>query len=208
MNADLHDRVREGINSGDVEALVGTVRDDRLVGGTGVNRLTGGLGVDSLASGGGSDTFAFRDGVRDRCYSVSGGVTVDLDLTDPTLDDCRISLLPTTTKLTRSPTDETMPPPVIGTTVRRSRGRLLLVTIRCDREAPKACSGRLTAEPARGGRRIARRAFRVRAGATRRVALSASTTVVRNLRTTRLTARGRGVSRRGDTTVIAQRRVK
>lgn len=192
----------------DVEALVGTVRDDRLVGGSGVNRITGGLGIDSLASGGGSDTLAFRDGVRDRCYGVGGGVVVDLDLTDPTLDDCQISLLPTTTKVTRSPIDETMPAPVIGSTVRRSRGRLLLVTVRCDREAPKACSGRLTAEPARGGKRIARRAFRVPAGAVRRVALSASTTAVRKLRTTRLTTVGRGVSRRGNTTVIAQRRVR
>ena len=148
----------------DVEALVGSVRDDRLVGASGVNRLQGGLGVDSLVSGGGGDTLHFRDGVRDRCYSVSGGVTVDLDLTDPTLADCQISILPLSTKLTRSPIDETMRPPVIGKTVRRRRGKLT-ATIRCARGAPKACSGSLTAQRARGGRRLARRRYRIRPGA-------------------------------------------
>ena len=146
--------------------------------------------------------------MRDRCYSLSGGVTVSLDLVDPVLADCQISVFPISSKVTRAPIDETMPPPVIGAALRRSRGGRLLATIRCDRAAPKACSGRLAVEPARGGKRLGRKSYRIRPGASRRVAVSVGQVASRSLKTARLTAVGRGVSRRGDTTVVVRRRVR
>jgi len=192
----------------DVETLVGSPRDDRLIGSSAVNRLDGGPGVDTLSSGGGADTLLFRDGVRDRCYSLSGGVTVSLDLVDPVLSDCQITIFPVDSTIRRLPTDETMSPPVIGSALRRSRGKGLIATMRCDRAAPKSCAGRLTAEPPRGGKRLARGSYRVPPGASRRVLLAGRAAALRSLRSARLTAVGRGVSRRGSTEVVVQRRVR
>jgi hypothetical protein len=146
--------------------------------------------------------------VRDKCYALSAGATVDLDLTDPTPSDCRILIFPITTKVRSAPIDETMPPPVIGAELRRSGCRRLIATVRCDRAAPKACAGVLTAEPARGGKRIARAAYRVPAGRSRTVSLIAGAAALRAVQAARVTAVGRGVSRRGPTTVIALRPVR
>ena len=187
----------------DVEGLIGSVRDDRLVGTGNVERIEGGLGSDSLATAGGADELRFREGVRDKCYTLTSGATVDLDLTDPTPSDCQISIFPTTTKIAISPKDETMPPPVIGSALRRAGGALN-ATVRCARTAPKACSGVLSLQPARGGKRLARTKFRVPAGKSRGVALRTPA----RLKTARLTTVGRGVSRRGSTTVLAIRRVR
>jgi hypothetical protein len=191
----------------DVESIIGSVRDDRLVGTGDVERLEGGLGSDSMSGGGGADSLRFREGVRDKCYTLTSGATVDLDLIDPSPEDCQIRLLPTTVRLTKSPRDETMEPPVIGSSLRRaSKG--LRATLRCDGDAPKSCAGVMTLQGARGGKRLARARFRVRPGRSGRVLLRLAPERARKLGAARLTTVGRGVSRRGSTTVIAARRVR
>jgi hypothetical protein len=191
----------------DVEALIGTAREDRLVGTSDREFLEGDLGSDTLVGGGADDRLRFREGVRDKCYTVTAGAIIDLDLTDPAPEDCQIRLLPTTTRITKSPRDETMVPPVIGSALRRvSNG--LSATLRCDREAPKACSGVMTVQGARGGKRLARARFRVRPGRSGRVLLRLAPERARTLPVARLTTVGRGLSRRGSTTVIGTRRVR
>ncbi len=192
----------------DVEGLTGSPRDDRLVGTSSVQRLEGGLGSDSLSGAGGADDLRFREGVRDKCYALTSGATVDLDLADPTPEDCSISLIPITTKLTRSPRDETMPPPTIGSVVRRPRADRLTGTVSCDRAAPRDCVGALAAQSARGGAQLARTKFRIKAGAKRKIVLRGSERRLRGLRSARLTTVTTGLSRRGKTTVLATRRVR
>jgi hypothetical protein len=221
VNADLDGTADDGAAGendeieADVEALVGTLRDDTLTGAAGDNRLTGGLGVDRLAGGTGADSFLLKDGIRDRCYSKGTGDTVDADLTDPHPDECPpfgiTVVMPPLFTFNAQPVDETIPYVVIGARLRRTGGRLI-ARVRCPRSARRPCRGRIELARARRNAPVmARSRYRVRRGRTGRVALRPSRRELVRLRADRrgrLTAVARGTSKLGPTSTSVVRRVR
>jgi hypothetical protein len=195
----------------DVEALVGTIRDDRLTGTSGANRIEGRLGVDTLAGLDGPDRIRFREGIADKCYVPGTGDSVDLDLTDPPATLCTPKSLPLsfTTTLNASPADETMPYVKVGKRVRRRGARRVVATVRCARKAQKTCKGRVTLTRRLGSKALARRRFRAKPGRTARVVLRASAARVRALKRSRrvvLRSVHQGLSKIGPSTTIVARR--
>jgi hypothetical protein len=195
----------------DVEALVGTIRDDRLTGSGGANRLEGRLGTDTLAGLAGPDRVRFREGVPDRCYVPGDGDSVDLDLTDPPATLCTPKTLPLsfTTTLDASPADETMPYVRVGRRVRRRGARRVVAKVRCARSAPKACKGRLALSRRLGAKALGRRKFRAKPGRTARVVLklpAARVAALKRARRVVVTSVHQGLSKIGPTTTIVARR--
>jgi hypothetical protein len=191
----------------DVEALVGTIRNDRLTGSAGVNRIEGRLGTDTLLGGAEADKMLFRDGVADTCFVVGAGDTVDLDLTDPTI--CQPLKLPRLTTIGSSPVDETMPYMRIGSRLRRDRADRVIVTLRCERRAPRTCSGRLGISRTTRGKPLAQRRFRARPGrrTTVRFRLPPSKeAALMRARSATLKTVVQGTSSIGPTTTIVARR--
>lgn len=197
----------------DVEALVGTIRDDRLTGSSAANRIEGKLGTDSLGGGDGADRMRFREGVPDRCFVPGTGDNVDLDLTDPPATLCTPKTLPLsfTTTLNASPADETMPYVAVARRVRRRGARRLVAKVRCGRTSPKACKGRVALSRRLGSKALARRAFRAKAGRTARVTFklpAARVAALKRKRRVVVTETHQGVSKIGPTTTIVARRVR
>jgi hypothetical protein len=196
---------------GDVEALVGTLRDDNLTGSSSQNVLEGGLGVDALSGGSGSDLLRFRDGVADRCSTPGSGDTVDADLADPTPLACKKrELLPFSFAFNSQPVDETIPYITIGSKLRRAGPGRIAVQVKCLRVALKACTGVLSvSRPGQaGGGALARRSYRAAPGHAVRVTLHPGQAAVRHLHATgraRLTSVSHGTSRRGPTTTFVDR---
>ena len=194
----------------DVEALVGTIRDDRLTGSGAANRIEGRLGTDTLAGLSGPDRIRFREGVPDRCYVPGEGDSVDLDLTDPPATVCtpKTFTLPFTATIDASPADETMPYVVVGRRVRRRGASAVVAEVRCARSAPKACNGRLALSHKLGGKALGRRRFRARPGRTARVVLklpAARVAALKRRGRVIVTSVHRGVSKTGPTTTIVAR---
>ena len=195
----------------DVEALVGTIRDDRLTGSGGANRIEGKLGADTLLGGDGADRMRFRDGVPDTCFVPGTGDEVDVDLTDPPATLCMPKTLPLsfTTTLNASPVNETMPYVAIGNRVRRRGVRRLIATVGCARSAARPCAGKLALSPDLRRKTLARRSFRARAGTKARVTFRVSAArfaALRRARRVLLTSVTQGTSEIGPTTTIVARR--
>lgn len=195
----------------DVEALVGTIRDDRLSGSGAANRIEGKLGTDTLSGGNGADRMRFREGVPDRCFVPGSGDNVDLDLTDPPATLCTPKTLPLsfTTTLNASPADETMPYVVVARRVRRRGARRVVAKVRCGRTSPKSCKGRVALSRRLGSKALARRSFRAKAGRTARVTFKLPAGRVAALKRKGrvvVTETHRGVSKIGPTTTIVARR--
>jgi Ca2+-binding RTX toxin-like protein len=197
----------------DVEALVGTIRDDRLTGSSVANRIEGKLGTDTLVGGDGADKMRFREGVPDRCFVPGTGDNVDLDLTDPPATICTPKTLPLSfsTTLNASPADETMPYVAVARRVRRTGARRVVAKVRCGRGSPKTCKGRVSLSRRLGSKRLARRPFRARAGRTARVTFKLSAARAAALKRSGrvvVTETHQGVSKVGPTTTIVARRVR
>jgi hypothetical protein len=195
----------------DVEALVGTLRDDKLTGSGAQNVLEGGLGSDTLLGGSGGDLLRFKDGIADRCYFAGSGDTVDADLVDPTPAACKQrSLLPLSFTFNSQPVDETIPYVAIGAKLRRSGKARLVAHVTCTRASKRACAGVLSVSPARGGRALAKRKYRAAPGRTARVTLAVGRASVQRLHAAgfaRLTSVSHGTSHKGPTTTFVVRRV-
>jgi hypothetical protein len=217
VTADLDGVADDGTTGGnegdqidaDVEALVGTIRDDKLTGSTGRNDLTGQLGVDTLAGGGAADRFFIRDGVRDKCVQPGDDDTVDADLQDPTPDECAPTKVLTlfSFTFTSKPVDETIPYVEVGTLKRTSSGRLQ-ARITCAKDSKKACTGDLRVQSAKGGKSLAVKHFKAKRGRTTTVTLSPSEARLAALRqagAARLLAVSQGTSKKGPTTTQVQR---
>ena len=195
----------------DVEALVGTIRDDRLTGSGVANRIEGKLGADTLVGGDGADRMRFRDGVPDTCFVPGTGDDVDLDLTDPPATLCMPKSLPLsfTTTLNASPVNETMPYVAIGKRVRGRGARRLVATVGCARSAARACSGKLALSRGLRNKTLARRSFRASPGTKARVTFRVSAArfaALRRARRVLLTSVTQGTSEIGPTTTIVARR--
>jgi hypothetical protein len=195
----------------DVEALVGTLRDDKLTGSGVQNVLEGDLGSDTLVGGAGGDLLRFKDGVADHCYLAGSGDTVDADLADPTPFTCKQrSLLPLSFAFNSQPVDETIPYVAIGAELRRSGKGRLVAQVKCARAAKRACAGVLSVARARAGGALAKRGYRAAPGHTARVTLNAGRANVRALHAAgfaRLTSVSHGTSHKGPTTTFVVRRV-
>lgn len=190
----------------DVEALVGSIRDDRLTGSDGPNRLEGRLGFDTLVAGAGADQLRFKDGVKDKCFVAGAGDDVELDLTDPPAELCRPKTLrlPFETTLNAQPADETIPYVVLGQQVRK-RGRSVIATVACQRAARRACTGTLAVSRDLGRPALARRRFRAKPGRAAMVALQLSLGEVAALKRAGrvlVTSVSKGTSKLGLTTTI------
>ena len=195
----------------DVEALVGTIRDDRLTGSAVVNRIEGRLGVDTLVGGDSGDRMRFREGVADRCFVPGAGDSVDLDLVDPPATLCTPKTFPVpfTATIDASPADETMPYVRIGKRVRRRGARRVVATVACQRSAQRACTGRLSLARRFGSKAFAGRRYRARPGRTTRVAFRLPAGRVRALRRAGrvyVSSRSQGFSTIGPTTTTVARR--
>jgi hypothetical protein len=195
----------------DVEALVGTIRDDRLIGSAVANRIEGKLGTDTLAGGDGADRMRFRDGVPDRCYVPGTGDNVDLDLSDPPATLCTPKSLPLSfsTTLDASPVDETMPYMVIRKRVRRKGARRMVARVTCPRSASRSCKGRLSLSRGLGRKALARRSFQARPGRTARVTFRlrrGRVAAFKRAGRVLLTSVTQGTSKIGPTTTIVARR--
>ena len=195
----------------DVEALVGTIRDDRLIGSGVANRIEGKLGADSLSGGDGADRMRFRDGVPDTCFVPGTGDNVDLDLTDPPATLCMPKSLPLsfTTTLNASPVNETMPYVTIGNRVRGRGARRLVATVGCARSAARACAGKLALSRGLRNKALARRSFRASPGTKARVTFRVSAArfaALRRASRVLLTSVTQGTSEIGPTTTIVARR--
>jgi hypothetical protein len=202
----------------DVEALVGSIRDDKLTGNSGANLLEGRPGVDQLIGGSGPDRVRIKDGVKDRCYSVGTGDEVDADLVDPTPASCQpnfasfvlLSSASLTFVFNSQPVDETIPYAVIGRRLRPVGGAALRAQVRCPRSAARACTGTLAVSHAARERPLARRRFRVRPGRAANVVLRPGEDAIANLERAgrvRLTTVSRGTSRLGPTTTFVIREI-
>lgn len=195
----------------DVEALVGTIRDDRLTGSGAVNRIEGNRGTDSLSGGAGADRMRFREGVPDRCFVPGEGDNVDLDLTDPPATLCTPKSLPLSfsTTLNASPADETMPYVAVARRVRRRGAQRVVAKVRCARGAPKACKGRVALSRRLGAKALGRRAFRAKPGRTARVTFKLPAARVAALKRSGrviVSSVHQGLSKIGPTTTIVARR--
>lgn len=192
----------------DVESVRGTPQDDAITGSTRANVLDGGRGVDRLVGFAGPDHYLLRDGVRDACPQIDIGDTVDADLLDPTVSECRRARPDARDiaraaelgrlRLIRRPVDERTPAVGIGR-LRPARDGALTLAVTCPKGAPRACSGSLTL---RAGKATARGRYRAPAGRTARVRI-ARAGGFRGM--VRIDARWRGTSSRGMSTVTAFR---
>jgi RTX calcium-binding nonapeptide repeat (4 copies) len=190
----------------DVEALVGSIRNDSLTGSGAVNRIEGRLGTDTLQGLGGADRMLFRDGVADTCFVAGTGDFVDLDLTDPTGCVSLRTLL--TATVGSKPVDETIPYVKIGSRLRKRAGRAI-ARVKCDRTATRTCTGTIALSRALRGRALARRRFRVRPGRTARVRFRlppSKEAALKRLGRAALTTVSQGTSSIGPTSTFAARR--
>jgi serralysin len=193
----------------DVEALVGSIRDDSLTGSTVANRLEGRLGSDRMEGLAGPDRMRFREGVPDKCFVVGTGDNVDLDLTDPSAI-CQPKTLPVfPATFNAKPADETIPYVVIGKRLRKRAAGRLLATVKCPREATRSCTGTLGVSRGLRGKALARRRFRAKPGRTTRVRLRlppSREAGLKRLGRAVLTTVSQGTSRIGPTSTSVARR--
>jgi hypothetical protein len=227
VTADLDGNADDGASGegdridADVEALVGSIRDDKLNGNSAPNLLEGRIGVDQLVGAQGPDRLRLKDGIEDKCFSLTSGDAVDADLVDPTVASCFASFstftnfaLTSPSALTVSvnfqPVDETIPYVQIGSRLRKVRGGALRAQVRCSRTAVRACTGTLAVGHATRERALARRRFRVRPGRRATIVLRPSRRSLAALEKAgraRLTSTSRGTSDLGPTTTFVIREI-
>ena len=213
----------EGDLLGNVEAIVGSPRNDTLTGNGEGNLLIGKLGKDKLIGAAGDDRLDLVDGIADDCPDGGTGTNeIGADLMDqPVIQACTpppASPPPPAGKkkpgrivneLLFIPDDETTKPAVIGRRLKR-RGTKLRVALRCPRSPQAACAGTLSIAPLKGGATVGRVAYRVPVKRTRGVSVPVGARGLAKLRRSGgvvLTLVHRGKSRKGDTTVQVVRRV-